>query len=73
MEFEYSLVKWFSRQFSVGFMYSIHFDVLYNYLDQNFSICIALLQTIINVYCAHLYPHVLIFVNIIYFYFKEIP
>ena len=32
MEFDYSLVKWFSRQFSVGFMYSIHFDVLYNYL-----------------------------------------
>ena len=30
MEFEYSLVKWFSRQFSVGLRISIHFDVLYN-------------------------------------------
>ena len=31
MEFEYSPVKWFSRQFSVGFTYfHIQFDLLYN-------------------------------------------
>ena len=49
MKYEYSFVKSFFRQFSVGFTY-FHSVSCFVKLDPNFSICITLLQTIINVY-----------------------
>ena len=51
MKFEYSPVKSFFRQFSVGFTYLCSVSCFVK-LDSNFSICITLLQTIINVYCV---------------------
>ena len=52
MKFEYSLVKSLFRQFSVGFTYFRSVSCFVK-LDPNFSICITLLQTIINVYYVY--------------------
>ena len=53
-KFDYSLVKLFFRQFSVGFTYFRSVSCFVK-LDPNFSICITQLQTIINAYYARLY------------------
>ena len=67
MKFERSLVKsFFFRQFSVGFTYFRSVSCFVK-LDPNFSICITLLQTIINVYYARLYDRSKVSLKLIYY------